>query len=65
VFPMKFPKLRMASNDSGAVWAPETTVHFGSLDFIVKEEEEMTRAPEAPTRSTSDLPSVVRGLNDL
>lgn len=61
----KFCKLRMASNDNGAIWIPKTSIRFGSLDFVVNKEGEMTRVPETLTHLTNDLPDVVGRLGDL
>jgi hypothetical protein len=62
---MRLSKLRMASNDIGAVWTPGTTICFESLDFVVNEEREMTRASEASSPMASDLPNVTGSLGDL
>lgn len=61
----RFSKLRMASNDSNVVYTPSIAIRFGSLDSIVNNEGEMTRAPETLVPSTTDLPNVGRGLGDL
>jgi hypothetical protein len=55
----------MASNDNGAIWIPKTSICFGSLDFVVNKEGEMTRVPETLTHLTNDLPDVVGRLGDL
>jgi hypothetical protein len=41
------------------------TIRFGSLDFVIEKEGEMTMALEALAPWTSDLPNVARGLSDL
>jgi hypothetical protein len=55
----------MASNDNNTDSTPGTTIRFGSLDFGVNKEGEMTRASEALSPLASDLPDVVGRLSDL
>jgi hypothetical protein len=65
VFPTKFSKLWIASNDSDIIWSIGTAIHFWSPDFVVNKEGDMTRALEALALSTYDLPNVAKGLSDL
>jgi hypothetical protein len=53
----------MASNDSVAVWTPGIAIHFGSLDFVVNNKGEMTKAPKALVPLTTDCwgPSAYEG----
>jgi hypothetical protein len=55
----------MDNNNNGVVWTPRMTIHFESLDFVVNEKGETTRASEAPSPLMSDLPNVARSLSDL
>ena len=48
-----------------AIWAPETTIHFGSLDFVVNSEGVMTRALVAQSPSAKDLADITKAFDDL
>lgn len=54
----------MASNDRDIAYSLRTTICFGSLDFIVNGEGDMTRASETPSPLGSDLPDVAGSLSD-
>jgi hypothetical protein len=53
----------MAGHD--VVWAPRTTIHFGSLDFIVNSVGNMIRASIAQSLLAKDLVDIARGFGGL
>jgi hypothetical protein len=58
-----FSKLQMA--DCDAVWAPKTTIHVGSLDFVVDVEGMMIRASTSQSSLTKGLVDIARSLGGL
>jgi hypothetical protein len=43
----KISRLQMAGRDVDRI--PEATIHFGNLNFVLNNKEEISRAPEART----------------
>jgi hypothetical protein len=65
MFPTRFFKLQMASNDISAVWTLEMTIWVWSLDFVIDSKGAMGGALEALVPSMDDSLDITKDLDDL